>query len=80
MKKSIKIYPQQTNIKPINIFKRTHLHTLLAVANKNQAFIDESWRKVGDTLDDDVILNVNQYSIKIKHEDEIITIHVGEKW
>ena len=80
LKKSVMIHRRGSTTKTINLFKENRTHKLLAIANNSHAFINNSWFKNGDIIDHDNIIDVNQNSIKIKRLDEVITIHVGEKW
>lgn len=78
---NIKIYPQKISHSDVRLFRKKNMHQLLATINNSQAFIDDEWKKIGEYIDeDDIIIGVNQYTILVKNDNQVKTIHIGEKW
>lgn len=77
----IKVYPHRIQVSKTNLFKMKPMHKLLAIIHNQQAFIDNHWYKIGDeTEEGSQLKDVEKLNVKIKTDDEITNIRLGEMW
>ncbi|MDR1236165.1 MAG: hypothetical protein LBJ96_04110 [Holosporaceae bacterium] len=65
----------------INLFKKTKIHQLFCAINALKVYIDDSWFKIGDRIDDCIIEDIGQNFIHLRKDSgDKICVKLGSRW
>jgi hypothetical protein len=73
---------RHNNVKSLNFFvlEKATLHTLFCIINNSKAYIDDSWFRIGDKIEDYKITGIYSNFIEIQNDNQKSIIKLGSSW